>query len=71
MRILSLALLALSLSIFGRGQEQDFPLPPPQIVSATGKLAPDFRLRDQNSNYVTLSSLRGSKVLLMFYRGYW
>lgn len=51
--------------------QKDFPLPPPQIASAAGKPAPEFRLKDQDYRFVTLSSFRGSKVLLMFYRGYW
>lgn len=45
--------------------QQDFPLPPPQIASAEGKAAPDFQLKDQASQFVSLSTLRGSKVLLM------
>jgi len=36
-----------------------------------GQLAPDFTLADQNGNSVTLSAARGSKVVLVFYRGYW
>lgn len=32
-----------------------------------GDLAPDFTLDDQNGDAVTLSSLRGSKVVLYFY----
>ncbi len=32
-----------------------------------GTLAPDFTLRDQNNQVVTLSELRGSKVLLVFF----
>jgi cytochrome oxidase Cu insertion factor (SCO1/SenC/PrrC family) len=46
-------------------------LPKPQIASATGKLAPDFTLKDQNGNNFRLSSLRGKRVLLIFYRGHW
>jgi len=46
-------------------------VPPPQIVSAEGKPAPDFTLKDQDNHDLTLSSLRGAPVLLIFYRGYW
>ena len=46
-------------------------VPKPQIASAAGKPAPDFRLKDQNGQDFTLSSLRGSPVLLIVYRGYW
>jgi peroxiredoxin Q/BCP len=34
---------------------------------APGDLAPDFTLTDQDGNAVTLSSLRGRKVVLYFY----
>ena len=70
MRILRFAILVFG-SLAVAGAQQDFLLPPPQIASATGKPVPDFRLKDENSQYVTLSSFRGSKVLLMFFRGYW
>ncbi len=46
-------------------------VPKPQIASAVGKPAPDFTLKDQDGHDFTLSSLRGSPVLLIFYRGYW
>jgi peroxiredoxin Q/BCP len=32
-----------------------------------GDSAPDFTLKDQNSKDVTLSALRGSRVVLYFY----
>ena len=38
---------------------------------AAAQLAPDFTLRDQNDKAITLSAARGSKVVLVFYRGYW
>ncbi len=40
---------------------------PPQV----GQQAPDFTLTDQNGSTVSLSSARGHKVVLVFYRGYW
>jgi len=46
-------------------------LPKPQIISAQGKLAPDFTLKDQEAPPFRLASLRGKHVLLVFYRGYW
>ena len=46
-------------------------LPAPQIPSAEGQPAPDFTLQDQNGKALRLSSLRGSRVLLVFYRGHW
>lgn len=36
-----------------------------------GDAAPDFRLFDQNNRLVRLTSARGHKVVLVFYRGYW
>ena len=46
-------------------------LPRPQITTAAGKQAPNFTLKDQSGKDFRLSSLRGQRVLLMFYRGYW
>jgi len=46
-------------------------LPKPQITSAQGKPAPDFTLKDQDGRPFHLASLRGKRVLLVFYRGYW
>ena len=43
----------------------------PQIASAVGKPAPNFTLQDQHGKTVRLASLRGRRVLLIFYRGYW
>jgi cytochrome oxidase Cu insertion factor (SCO1/SenC/PrrC family) len=45
--------------------------PKPQIASATHQPAPDFTLSDGNGGNFTLSSQRGHKVVLYFYRGYW
>jgi cytochrome oxidase Cu insertion factor (SCO1/SenC/PrrC family) len=64
-------LFALALFASPLDAQEDFPLPPPQITSAVGIRAPEFRLPDQSSQIVSLASFRGSKVLLMFYRGYW
>jgi hypothetical protein len=46
-------------------------LPKPQITSAEGKPAPNFVLKDENGKTFRLVSLRGQRVLLLFYRGYW
>jgi peroxiredoxin Q/BCP len=46
-------------------------LPKPQSQFADGQPAPDFTLNDQDGHPFTLSSLRGSQVVLVFYRGYW
>ena len=47
------------------------PTPPPQSAFVAGSAAPDFTLKDQDGNPITLSALHGQKVLLYFYRGYW
>lgn len=37
-----------------------------------GDMAPDFTLEDQNKNKVSLADARvKSRVVLVFYRGYW
>ena len=46
-------------------------LPKPQSAFADGDAAPDFTLNDQDGHPFTLSSLHGSRVVLVFYRGYW
>jgi cytochrome oxidase Cu insertion factor (SCO1/SenC/PrrC family) len=46
-------------------------LPKPQSSFADRQPAPDFTLNDQDGKPFTLSSLRGSRVVLVFYRGYW
>ena len=46
-------------------------LPKPQSKFAQGLAAPDFTLKDQDGNDFHLAGLRGTKVLLIFYRGYW
>lgn len=45
--------------------------PKAQVVSASNRPAPDFTLKDANGQDFTLSSLRGHKAVLYFYRGYW
>jgi hypothetical protein len=46
-------------------------LPKPQVASAEGKPAPEFTLQDQQGKTFRLASMRGKRVLLIFYRGYW
>jgi cytochrome oxidase Cu insertion factor (SCO1/SenC/PrrC family) len=46
-------------------------LPKPQSSFINLQPAPDFTLSDQNGEPFTLSGLRGSRVVLVFYRGYW
>ncbi|MEO6119377.1 MAG: peroxiredoxin family protein [Terriglobales bacterium] len=49
----------------------DYPLGKPQIESNAGKPAPDFVLKDQDGKDFRLSEQKGSKVLIVFYRGHW
>jgi hypothetical protein len=46
-------------------------LPPPPPALRPGAVAADFDLADETGRRVTLSSLRGRKTLLVFYRGFW
>jgi len=46
-------------------------VPKPAISAAVGTPVPNFVLKDQDGKDFALSSQRGHKVLLMFYRGYW
>jgi cytochrome oxidase Cu insertion factor (SCO1/SenC/PrrC family) len=64
-----LAFAVLTLVIVGAGQVHR--LPKPQTESAEGQPAPNFTLRDQSGKDFRLSELRGSRLLLIFYRGYW
>mgnify|MGYP003933340915 CR=1 FL=1 len=38
---------------------------------AVGDTAPDFTLLDRHGEPVTLSDLRGRRIVLVFYRGFW
>jgi cytochrome oxidase Cu insertion factor (SCO1/SenC/PrrC family) len=38
---------------------------------AVGAKAPDFELPAANGRKVSLASLRGKNIILVFYRGYW
>lgn len=41
------------------------------ITLEIGKPAPDFTLQSLKGDSVTLSELRGSKIIMIFYRGHW
>ncbi len=45
--------------------------PKAQTRETTNQSAPDFTLRDAAGNAFMLSSQRGHRVVLYFYRGYW
>ena len=41
------------------------------VTLKVGTSAPDFKLQSLSGDWVQLSQLRGSKVLMIFYRGHW
>ena len=41
------------------------------VTLEIGQPAPDFSLQALNGDSVTLSELRGSKIIMIFYRGHW
>jgi cytochrome oxidase Cu insertion factor (SCO1/SenC/PrrC family) len=71
-RTRKIALIAISiLVLLGGLVAWKMQLPKPQSSFADLQPAPDFTLNDQDGKPFTLSSLRGSPVVLVFYRGYW
>jgi cytochrome oxidase Cu insertion factor (SCO1/SenC/PrrC family) len=50
---------------------QKMKLPKPQGTFVEGQAAPDFTLKDQDGNPFHLADARGTRTLLIFYRGYW
>ena len=48
-----------------------YQLPDSTIAMAVQEAAPDFALLDRGGESVSLSSFRGRKVVLVFYRGFW
>jgi cytochrome oxidase Cu insertion factor (SCO1/SenC/PrrC family) len=46
-------------------------LPRAQTPAADGKRPPDFTLTDQSGKPFHLAAMRGKRLLLAFYRGYW
>jgi cytochrome oxidase Cu insertion factor (SCO1/SenC/PrrC family) len=58
---------ALLLSIAARSSAPPPRGTPPKI----GQQAPPFALLDQNRKRVSLADATGTKVVLVFYRGYW
>ncbi|MGA8809309.1 MAG: redoxin domain-containing protein [Thermoanaerobaculia bacterium] len=59
-----MSILALLLAVASVRQPK---ITPPKI----GKPAPLFALLDQNRRRVSLADAAGTKVVLVFYRGYW
>ncbi|MGH9556129.1 MAG: redoxin domain-containing protein [Terriglobales bacterium] len=64
----SLLLLALASPAVAQKKEAPKEAPPPAPKIKVGSRAPDFTLKDQNGNGVSLASFRGKKnVVLAFY----
>ena len=47
-----------------------YQLPPPP-AKGLGEQAPDFTLPDESGKLVSLASLRGKPLVVLFYRGFW
>jgi cytochrome oxidase Cu insertion factor (SCO1/SenC/PrrC family) len=47
------------------------PRPAVKLTPKVGDPAPAFALRDQHGKRVSLADAAGTKVVLVFYRGYW
>ena len=71
-RRLRILIAVLALALLGGGFIlYKMRLPKPQIASAAGQPAPDFKLTDQSGQPYHLAEQREHRVLLIFYRGYW
>lgn len=60
---------AAMLFLYVFGISNQIPKPTDQTIAL--KAAPEFSLPDANGETVSLSSYRGKKVILSFYRGFW
>jgi cytochrome oxidase Cu insertion factor (SCO1/SenC/PrrC family) len=68
---IALAVAALVIVLAGAFLAVKMGLPKPQTAFVQGEVAPDFTLQDENGRPFHLASARGSRVVLIFYRGYW
>jgi hypothetical protein len=48
-----------------------YTLPDPSAETLALDQAPGFELQDENGDLVSLADLRGTRVILVFYRGFW
>jgi len=69
--LIGLGVTVLVVAAFGVLLVQKMHLPRPQSAFVQGELAPDFTLQDEDGQPFHLASARGSRVVLIFYRGYW
>ncbi len=68
LRIAALGLLAFTIPLGAQQKEAKKDAPPPAPKIKVGDQAPDFTLKDQSGNDVSLASFRGKKsVVLAFY----
>jgi cytochrome oxidase Cu insertion factor (SCO1/SenC/PrrC family) len=67
--LIGLAILLLAFGVFV--WTQLYLYPKAQIAATSHQPAPDFTLTDARGNPFSLSSQKGHKVVLYFYRGYW
>jgi cytochrome oxidase Cu insertion factor (SCO1/SenC/PrrC family) len=68
---IALGVAALIILFLGAFLAVKMRLPKPQTAFVQGEVAPDFTLQDENGQPFHLASARGSRVVLIFYRGYW
>lgn len=73
MRERRLGLVILATVVFAGvlSAQRDYALAKPQKQWRPGQQPPDFILRDQDGSDLRLADLRGRRVVLIFYRGYW
>lgn len=64
----ALVLVLAALFFFGTTQSA---LPPSRLAVAVGSPVIDFEARDSEGRAFRLSSLRGQRILLKFFRGHW
>jgi cytochrome oxidase Cu insertion factor (SCO1/SenC/PrrC family) len=67
----ALAVLIIGLSCGANKESSSDALVPRTVPVQAGEMAPDFTLEDQHNQRLTLSSVRGTPTVLVFYRGYW
>ncbi len=74
LRLTAVIVTALAIPILGaqQGPKDGQDLSPSDLDRVqAGQTAPDFTLQKPSGDPLTLSSLRGKNVVLVFYRGHW
>ena len=70
-RLPFLAALLLALATRASAAPTPRAVVPPQTPPRIGQQGPTFTLRDQNGKRISLADAAGTRVVLVFYRGYW